>query len=252
MNRRNQGFSLIELLVAMAIGAIVLLGASSFLASSSESYSRITGSISSERESRALIQQLFSEFPSSIFHEQMVVERDASTWPKGRVGFLCLMPADAQDPDQQIGDLCAVHYYLADLELNGKLTRCVMRGFSDSHLVFDALKSDDLSPLFVPNLDADEPVAMNVLSFEAVPQAIDEATGRWLDMPLPIDSAPAGFKLRLIVARRSITGRLQTTADWDGTSAMAARDLGDPDEPERSTHLEVFESFVPFGRYAAP
>lgn len=245
MQFHRHGFTLTELLVAIVVGSILLLAASSFLGSSTDGYSRIAGSMATEREARALTQEIADELLAAHFHKDMLVERDSSSWVKGRIGFLTRMPVAAQAKSQQIGDLCAVHYYVRDLIIGGRATRCVMRGFRDSKAVFDGLRSDSIPALFAPDPVVDEPIAMRVLSFDVRPQVYD-SSGRWADAPLPLVNSPDAVKVRLVVARPSISGRLKTTADWDGVSASIARDLGNPAEADRNRHLQIYESVIPF------
>lgn len=248
--RRTNGFSLTELLFAMAVGTIILLAASAFLGSSTEGYSRITGNVSGERESRSLFSELSSELSSAVFQEDMAAVRDGSAWAKGRLAFLSLLPGDSQAREKHIGDLCAVHYYVGDLNVGGQVVRCVMRGFRDSKDVFDALHNDTVPGLFTPDPVADEPIVMRVVSFDVRPQVVD-GNGRWVDAPVPVTSAPAAVKVRLVVARPSLSGRMRDVADWDGASPIAARDLGNPEEADRNPYLQVHESVIPFAPHAS-
>lgn len=242
---RTRGFTLVELMFSLAVGAILLLAAAAFLGSSADGYAQVGGSVTAERESRMFIGEISSELGTAMFHEDMKLERSGMKWPAVHLGFLTLRPADAQAAENQIGDLCAVHYYLKDLTIAGRSVRCVMRGIRDSKQTFEALRTDAVNTLFTADEVLDEPIALRVVSLDAAPLVMD-AAGKWVDAPQPLTEAPEAMRVRLVIVRPSLAGRLATTADWDGASAMAERELGDPAEAGRNKHLQVFESVLPF------
>ena len=51
---RRCGFTLLEMLASLAIGAILLLAATAMLGNSGTSYERIAGGVSAERDARGL------------------------------------------------------------------------------------------------------------------------------------------------------------------------------------------------------
>jgi prepilin-type N-terminal cleavage/methylation domain-containing protein len=251
LNRYAVGFTLTELLFAMAVGSIVVLAASAFMGHSSEGYRRVTGTIATEREARALWGELSTELSSAVFHEDMVAANNLSAWPGGRLAYLTLRPGDSQEPAQQIGDLCAVHYYVGDRDVGGRAMRCVMRGSRDSKEVFDALHHDDVHGLFVPDPVVDEPIAMGVLAFEVLPQR-KNAMGHWEDAPVPMSDAPAAVKVRLVVVRSPLAGRMRSSEDWDASTPGLAHALGDPEDAGSNPHLQIFESIFPFSAHGSP
>jgi len=237
----SAGFTLPELMVSMAIGSIVLILAATMLGSSGESYERVGGNIASEREARALITQLSSDLSTGYFHEDTLIQNDLAIWAKDQIGFLCLKPADAQDKDKTIGDLCAVHYYIQDLQIAGKTTRCLMRGFRSSSETFAALKTDNVADLFAPS-SVDEPIAFGVVSFTADPMSLD-STGMQIPWVTNDTVGPTAFAFRLVLARRDLASKLKTTSDWDGGSKL----IGRPAEAAKNPGLEIYETTIRFG-----
>lgn len=225
------GFTLVELMFSLTVGAVILFAAVAMLGASADGYAQVGGQVSEEREYRMLMGGLASELASAVIHEDMRVERNDANWPAAQLGFLTLRPAAAQKAEQRIGDLCAVHYHVRDVTAAGRVERCLMRGFRDSGTTFDAARDNSVRKLFVPDARADEPIAQRVVSFDVVPQVM-EAAGHWKDAPLPMSSAPEALRVRLVVASPGLAARLATSADWD---AVDARDTG----------LEVFESVFP-------
>lgn len=244
--RQSRGFTLIELMVSMAIGSILLLAAASLLGSSGENYERVGGGVAAEREARALITQLSSDLSTAMFHKNGVFETSSTAWSSDRIGFLSLQPADAQSDAGRIGDLCAVNYYIKDLSISGKNVRCLMRGFRESRDTFDSLGKGSVPSLFSPQDAIDEPVAFGVVSFEVSPKSRD-ASGKWIDWVRNDVAGPEALETRLIVARRGLAARLESTADWDGSDL-----LGDPAEPDRNKDLESFTAMIRFGNHENP
>ena len=236
------GFTLLELLASMVVGSIVLVAAAALLGSSGEGYERVGGGVATEREARALISQLTSDLTTARFHPETVVETSGAAWPASRLGFLSLQPAEAQSRNGRIGDLCAVHYYIKDLEIGGKTVRCLMRGFRESAASFAALGNDNIASLFQPDDPFDEPVAFNVAAFEARPMSRDES-GQWREWPRNPNQGPEAIDVRIVIVRRELAGRLRTTADWDGGN----RQLGTITNTERNRHLETYGAMIRFG-----
>ncbi len=243
-SRQSPGFTLIELLVSMAIGTVVLLMAVSVLGLTGDGYDRIGGSVSTEREARAVLSQVSSDLTTARFHKDQLFEKTSVTWPKDGMGFLALQPTDAQSTEGRIGDLCAIHYYVKDLETEGRVVRCLMRGFRESAETFDAVKNGSIIPLFAPR-DRDEPIAFGVVSFEAKPKSRDEA-GLWKDWTSDQPTQPQAIELKLVLARRDLTGKLSTSADWDG-GGTTGKLLGKPEDAARNRGLETFGSLIRFG-----
>ena len=240
----NRGFTLIELLASVVVGSIVLLAAAALLGSSGEGYERVGGGVATEREARALISQLTADLATARFHKDGPIESTGTAWPAARLGFLSLQPAETQSRDGRIGDLCAVHYYIKDLEIGGKTVRCLMRGFRESADTFTALGNDNISSLFQPDDTLDEPVAFNVTAFEARPMSRDE-TGAWREWTRNNDKGPEAFDVRIVIVRRELAGRLRTTADWDGGNTQ----LGTDANAARNRYLETYGAMIRFGNH---
>lgn len=245
---QKRGFTLVELLCSMAIGAIILVAAASLLGSSGDGYERVGGGVATEREARAIMTQLAEDLSTAVFHPDGVMERSGQRWPADKLGFLTLQSADAQSEDGRIGDLCAVHYYVKDLTINGRVVRCLMRGFRESADTFKSLGNSTLPSLFTAQDSIDEPVAFGVLSFEASPKSRDE-NGKWTDWKKNPNTGPEALEVKLIIARRGLAGRLKTTADWDG-GGNAANWLGDPAMADRNAELVTYGTLIRFGHDA--
>jgi prepilin-type N-terminal cleavage/methylation domain-containing protein len=247
---RARGFSLIELMFSMAIGSIILILAATMLGSSGDGYERVGGSVATEREARALLTQLASDLSTAKFQKNTLIEKSSSSWPADKLGFLSLQPAAAQTDEGRIGDLCAVNYYIKDLDIGGKKVRCLMRGFRESNDTFKALKAETVGTLFTAQPGLDEPIAFGVVSFEARPRSRD-AAGKWIDWVENDTTSPEALDIKLVVARRELSGKLKTAADWNGGGA-AGNLLGESSKADRNKNLEVYATTLRFGNHANP
>jgi prepilin-type N-terminal cleavage/methylation domain-containing protein len=244
-NFQQRGFTLIELMCSMAIGAVILLAAAALLGSSGDGYERVGGGVLGEREARAVIAQLTSDLSTARFHKDGVFEKSTKDWPADRLGFLCLQPALSQSEAGRIGDLCAVNYYVKDLTLNGKVVRCLMRGFRESQDTYQGIETGAVAMLFVERDRIDEPVAFGVVSFEARPMVRGE-TGGWTEWLENDGDGPQALDVRLVVARRDLAAKLSDKGDWDGLG-RASKLLGKPGEAYRNGNLEIFSTMIHFG-----
>lgn len=238
------GFTLVELMVSMAIGSMILLAAATLLGGSGESYQRVGGSVAAEREARAIITQLGTDLTSAQFHKDAAIVIDFSAWPKDQFGFLSLQPSQAQSNKEHLGDLCAIYYYLDDIPIGGKQVRCLMRGFRESRATFEALGADKIADLSTPQPGIDEPVAFNVVSFQARPM-VRGAGGVWTSWDPTAAPPPDAVDVRLVIARRDLAGRLKTTADWDNVGSGGR--LGKSADADRNPDLEVYGAMLRYG-----
>ncbi len=242
--RHRGGFTLLELLVTMSIGAVLLLIAATMLGRAGDSYSQGSGSVAAEREARAVLTQMGEDFAKAVWHQDTILEAGGEGWKRARTGFLSLQPEDAQSDDGRSGDLCAVHYYVKDIQVGPSTVRCLMRGFRESGEVFPALSAGSLTPIFAEE-DTDEPVAFGVLAFEATPLTRELGTGNlidWTQTGNPVTAGPDFLRLRLVVARRELLGKLTTSSDWDSNPLR-----GDPLKASENRNLEVYEVLQRFG-----
>ncbi|HEY1121929.1 MAG TPA: prepilin-type N-terminal cleavage/methylation domain-containing protein [Haloferula sp.] len=248
----RRGFTLLEVLLTMGIGSVLLFVAVSMLGQAGNGYERGSGSVAAEREARAVLTQMGDDFAKAEWHQDTILENGGEGWKQGRIGFLSLQPNDAQSEDGRSGDLCAIHYYIKDVKVGTATVRCLMRGFRESNKVFPELKTGSFANLFDED-DIDEPVAFGVLSFSAEPLIRDNA-GKWDTwrrkptedgtISQTATDRPQALRLRLIVARRELLGKLSTTRDWDSSPLRGA-----PEQSANNPDLETYEVIQRFGTH---
>jgi prepilin-type N-terminal cleavage/methylation domain-containing protein len=247
---QRRGFSLVELMVSMGIGSVILLVAVSLLGATGDGYERVGGGVGAEREARALLNQLAADLSTAVHHEDTLFESGGGAWAVDRLGFLALQPEDAQSPAGRVGDLCAVTYYVRDLEMGGKTVRCLMRGFRESAETLAAVRDGTLADLLAREDPADDAIAFGVVGFEARPvvRGTDGVTRRWSSTD---GGGPGWVEVRLVVARRELAAKLATASDWD-RGGSAGRLAGDPAQADRNSGLEVYSTFIRFGHHGNP
>ena len=237
------GFTLVELLVTMAIGSVILFVSATLLARAGDGYERGSGSVAAEREARALLHQIGGDLSKAEWHKDTRLKNEGDDWKKADLGFFALQPEDAQTEAKRSADLCAIHYYIKDIEVGGVTVRALMRGFRESGEVFPALRTGSAESLFETET-TDEPVAFGVLSFEAQP--LQRATsGQWEDWNGNVAKAPGAVRLRLVIARRELLGKLTTPADWNNSPLR-----GNPEQAGNHPNLETYEAIQRYGNDA--
>lgn len=243
----RRGFTIVEMMVSMAAGMLLLLGSLAVLEAGGRGYRRSSDGLAAEREARAALDLLARDLGKAIGSLSptgspgLTVERAGGQagWRNDRIGFLALQPDDSQADGERLGDLCAVVYYLADQEMDGRSLRCLMRGLRPSAQVFAALRDGSTDALYRVE-ENDEPLVFGIVSFEAEPLR------RGVDGLAPWSAQqtadPGAVRLRLVVARPALIGKLENAADWDDHPL-----LGVPAQAARSPWLEVFESHARCG-----
>ena len=237
----------------MGIGSIVLLLAASMLGSSGDGHQKISSNIANAREARAIISQLDSDLATAKFHPSQIIETPPSERPSHRLGFLSLQAPQAQSEQGRIGDLGAVNYYLADLQLGDQTVRCLMRGMRESAETYAALKTQSTASLFEKQPERDEPIGFGVVSFEVKPKMKD-AEGQWIDWnsnATHTSTAPEALALRLVIASQSLCAKLKSSDDWNGTGANS-KFLGKLEDAATHPNLEIHEMLIRFGNHESP
>jgi prepilin-type N-terminal cleavage/methylation domain-containing protein len=249
----QRGFSLVELSCSMGIGSIVLLLAASMLGSSGDGHQKISSNIANAREARAIISQLKSDLATAKFHPSQIIETPPSSRPSHRLGFLSLQAPQAQSEQGRIGDLCAVNYYLADLQLGDQTVRCLMRGMRESAETYAALKTQSTDSLFEKQSERDEPIGFGVVSFEAQAKTKDTA-GEWIDWSsnsTNTSAAPEALALHIVIANQSLCAKLKSSDDWAGRGANS-KFLGNSADAASNPNLKTHEMLIRFGNHESP
>jgi len=242
--RKCSGFTLIELLVSMAIAVMLLLACVSVLGDAGKSYEQISGRLRMDREAREVMRQLMEDLASALDTPSGMREESVDAWPTDRIGFYALQPEPLQTAESFIGDLCAVRYQVWDLEVGGRMTRCLMRTMHDSAETFKALHEGRESGLWLERGLRDEPLAFGVLAFQVRNMRRDEE-GIWQAWNESDARRPEALELCLVIANRRLCGRLGKAGDWADT-----RILGEYAAADRHPDMKVYRSILTIGGHA--
>lgn len=230
----THGFTLVELLVAAALSAVLVAGAFAVMQVATTGYQRMTRREVLTGEAQLAIKALRDDFSRVVCREYLSVGVDHAEPGGSSLGMLRLMPRSSQTEAQAIGDLCAVRYYVKDLSFGERTMRCLMRGVSESADTFDALKHGACGELWQPGM-ADEAVAYGVLAFALRPlQRGDD--GAWQTWSKEQEGAPEAVEIVLVLASPEWAMRLETREQW----AAAANAASTKEKGERDTKRHCF------------
>lgn len=238
---KHSGFTLVELLVCMAIAAMILLACVSVLGDAGESYEQIGGRLRMDREAREVMRQLMEDLASAHDGSVGMHEESINAWPTDRIGFYALHPESLQAAESFVGDLCALQYQVRDMEVGGRMTRCLMRTAHDSVETFKALHEGRESSLWLESGLRDEPLAFGVLAFQVRRMRRDDEGG-WKEWNETDSKRPEALKLCLVIANRRLCGRLGKAGDW-----ADARILGEYAAADRHPDMKVYRSILTIG-----
>jgi prepilin-type N-terminal cleavage/methylation domain-containing protein len=143
------GFTLLEVLVASAVLAVVLVVLLGTLTTSLSLWRNTEGKMSADREARSAEMLLAQDLAGAI------LPANPNLWPRvdGEVlKFLTTKPADYQeDPESNSGDVCYVEYRVEDNRLR--------RAFRASKETFDSIKGGTF-----PSGNSNDIAAFNILA----------------------------------------------------------------------------------------
>ncbi len=242
---KKAAFSLIELLVAMSISSFILLTCAWLLGNSSGSYTLIRSSIACDREARSAMSRLTTDLASAQYYQDILFEQSEVARSEDQLRFLTLKSPNEQSTPTYAGDLCAVNYEIRDLKISNKIVRCLVRGIRESKETFHALQSKNISTLFLENPALDEPIAFDVISFQAHPKRLDH-DGVWQDWTPASSSKPEAIEIELVCVRPERAQQLQTSADWE----KASQQIKDPTTAKRlkfHQHFKVYQGVLRYG-----
>lgn len=207
MKRGHSGFTLLEMLVCMAVAAMILLGCVSVFGDAAESHGRIEAGMGMDREARGVMRQLMEDLSSATDLREGMHEESAEVWPADRIGFHLLQAESGQAPGRFAGDLCSVRYELREIAFGGRTERCLVRILHDSVRTFAALAEGRGDQLWRMDDSDAEPLAFGVLAFEVTRMRKDRE-GHWRRWNEADPAGPEALECRLVIANRQLASRL--------------------------------------------
>lgn len=219
----RRGFSLIEVLVAAAVGTAIILMMSMAMRVGTDGFNEATRRIDALVEARAALGVMADDVSTLVgasddeFGWSNDDERFHEVW------FLTLKPTEAQEPDKAVGDVCFVHYFTAitpDAPVeDAALSRKLYRRFLSSGDLLERLSTGTL-PVPVADPDSSEAVAFNVTRFVAQPLAQTAGNGPLTEW-IPGDGLPNSLRIDFQVVDGDTASLLRNQEDWELTTPLA-------------------------------
>lgn len=212
-----KGFTLVELLVSMAITSVLLIATFAAVTSGAEGFTRMSAATELRVEAREGLTQIARDLEGYQWGTLELADSSFGVWDADEFSFLSRLPLDAQDTAIPVSPLCLIIYKVrTDRVSSGRTSRTLYRKTVPAKDVLEAIALDRSLSTFSQATGDWSPIAYNVLSLNLDP----DSDHREL------------YKLSLTVVAGEIAQRLKSVAAWQGASEPLA-------SPERVEQNEV-------------
>lgn len=216
-----RGFTLIELIVAMAITSLIMIALLSLVGQSSASYTQTQRAVNAISQARAFIQFFNREISTRLPGTPLLHKKSTGSDPDSaeRIAFVRTLSSDELDATKP-GDLGTSIYYV-DFTADGPNSGSpkLFRKNLDPAETQTLIETGSSAPF--PSVDptTDEVILPNILSFQALPQYRDSADGslkKWVETsPAP----PSVITLKIRFIDESSAQRFKTQTEWNRIAA---------------------------------
>jgi prepilin-type N-terminal cleavage/methylation domain-containing protein len=220
---RARGFTLVELVVAMAVSLVLVLGMFELTAQGGRGFGRTQRSIQTQSSARAALHFMAEDLATRLVGTPLQTTSDAAAaWPCGTLGFFRCQAADSAG-----GDVVFVLYEVKSVMEGPGTSRQLIRSVWDSGEAFAALK-DGRTPAGVPS--SNEALALQVVGFSLT--------------CAPRAGEPASCAVVLSVADDATARRLETEADWRAATARGALAIGAGHAAPASANVRSYQTLL--------
>lgn len=219
--RKGGGFTLIEVLVAMALAALLMSMLLTSMIGTSDNYGAVSSQINTREEARAALSLCSSDLSAisgQISHNPSAA---AGGWRTDELAFLANLAPQSQAIDTGT-TLCQIYYYVAvtqDRGNNRPFSRKLFRKVRSSSEIFEMISAGTEVEPPAKRPEEDEPLAFGVVSYAVDFFASGEGGVRqpWTnESPFEPDLA----KVTLVVTHRQLLERLTDESAWDEPSPL--------------------------------
>lgn len=222
-----RGFSMIELLVAMAITSIIMVTLFSLVGQTTTSYTQTQRAVNAVSQARAFIQFFDRELSTRLPGTPLVHEKkSAAGGPSSseRIAFVRALTAD-EFTDTDPGDLGTSIYYVAFSNdgSRGESPKLFRKSLGPKETQEKIIEAGNTPALPTVDPTKDETIIPNVLSFEATPMFRDTANGGLTEWANGSPQPPSVVELEITFIDDSSAQRFKTQAEWNRL-ATAPRD----------------------------
>jgi prepilin-type N-terminal cleavage/methylation domain-containing protein len=212
------GFSLVELLVAMAITSVIMLALFSLVGQSTDGYTRTQRAVNSISQARAFIQFFGRELSTRLPGTPMIHEKASGSGvveASEKIAFVRAVSSDEQQAAKP-GDLNLVSYRVAfTQDTTNTVSPKLFRAARDPALTQTFLETPG-SPAFPADDPAlDEPIVANVIGFTAKPRHYSGTPPVLTDWTTTSPQNPSVIELTIRFIDDSTAQRFKTRAEWE-------------------------------------
>lgn len=225
---RKQGFTLIEMLLTMAISSVLLVTLAALVVQGTKGHAMSQRAIDQISEARAFIQLLEHELSTRLPDSPIIYDKDK---PDRIAWFRVISPHEENTDDP--GDLSMIAYYMHDLATpDGKVQPKLFRKCIGPKLTQQILENEEHASFPEPEPTEDEIVLEQALGFSMTPYYYDPSTQRmepWSgsNQP-PVKMLVMKFKL----ADETLTKKYSNGNDW--------RRIAESPSPEEMPYIRTF------------
>jgi prepilin-type N-terminal cleavage/methylation domain-containing protein len=230
----RNGFSLIELLVAMSITSLIMVALMSLIGQSSSIYRESRNAVQSLSDARSMLQFFEAELASRLPRTPLLT--DSRDGGPDMLGYI-----RAGSFDEQLlaptGDLSTSVYYVAfSADAPGSVSPKLFRHHLDASKTQDLLESP--APPAMPSVDpaTDEPLLHNVIRFEAKPK-LQGPAGNYQPWTPDSRDPPAAIEITIEIIDDATAARFKSQASW-----LALRDR---QQPQSTRFIRRFSRIIP-------
>lgn len=231
----HRGFSMIELLIGMAITSIIMVALFSLVGQSTDSYTRTQRAVNTISQARAFIQFFGRELSTRLPGMPMIHEKGSGGGVEDseKIAFVRAVSADEQQAATP-GDLNLVSYRVAFTQDTPN---------AESPKLFRAARNPEETQTFLenpgtPSFPADNPaldeaILANVIGFTAQPRFYSGSPPVLEDWTATSPEPPSVIELTIRFIDDSSSLRFRTRADWDRLA-----------ESPRDSEIQLIRSFT--------
>lgn len=246
------GFSLVEVLTAVGIGAVVLSAAGAILAYGQQRAQRTRDALAANVERSEVLRQLTEDAAALVPHPgndfTMQTHLTADGDHDREMAFLVQASWPDQPTLERLADLAAVRYRLVDTPIGeGRWTRVLMRQFRSSKQIFDSWRRSASLHTWPSDIRDGEVCTDGVVCFDCALVTLS-AHGKWVEVTSQSNGQEnrQALRMRLVMASPSLRMQMGSQRDWDRVAA-AARVAKSGWPRELREQLDLWEWVIPIG-----
>lgn len=213
----RRGYTMIELLVSMAITSVIMIALFSLVGQSTDSYTRTQRAVNTLSQARAFIQFFGRELSTCLPGTSMMHETGTGEGVEasGKIAFVRTLSNDEQQAATP-GDLNLVSYRVAFTEdtLNAESPK-LFRAARNPEETQNFLETPGAPSFPADDPARDEPIVANVIGFTAQPRFYSGSPPVLQDWNTTSPELPSVIELTIRFLDDASAQRFRTRAEWE-------------------------------------